>query len=260
MTITDRSNEQLQKIYDREYTNDIYKNFFTYSNYEMFREIINLIPSWVGLDVIDIGSGQGEIAAMAKLAGANIVDGVDYSQEATKIAKQRYNIEGLNFICSDFRAVTGRKYDVAVMNGVLEHFDEPYVALDYICKNICKPGGRIITSSPSFLNPRGFVWMALQLLLNVPMSLTDLHFLCPFDFEKYCDEHGYKLSYKSLFHQLAWGEKTVLDFRKRLTNALRDAKLDNSNVDRFLEWFEKTIPYAQHDNHTGALVAYLIET
>ena len=35
---------------------------------------------------------------------------------------------------------------------------------------LLKKDGILLTSSPSFLNPRGYVWMTLQLLFDVPMS------------------------------------------------------------------------------------------
>ena len=69
------------------------------------------------------------------------------------------------------------------MQGVLEHLDKPFKTLRSIIIANLKKNGQFITSSPSFLNPRGYVWMTLQLLFDVPMSLTDIHFLCPFDFE-----------------------------------------------------------------------------
>ena len=47
--------------------------------------------------------------------------------------------------------------------------------------NNLKKEGMIISASPSFMNPRGYVWMTLQLLLNVPMSLSDVHFFSPTD-------------------------------------------------------------------------------
>ena len=55
-------------------------------------------------------------------------------------------------------------------------------------KQHLKPQGQLVVTCPSFLNLRGHVWMTLQLLLDVPMSLTDLHFICPFDMERWAEE------------------------------------------------------------------------
>ena len=58
---------------------------------------------------------------------------------------------------------------------------------------VVEKDGYLINLCPSFLNVRGHVWMTLQLLFDVPMSLSDLHFLCPFDFEEFCEGKGYEL-------------------------------------------------------------------
>ena len=47
-----------------------------------------MIPSWQGLDVLEVGCGEGRLAAMISFAGANKVDAIDYSSETIKIAKQ----------------------------------------------------------------------------------------------------------------------------------------------------------------------------
>ena len=38
-------------------------------------------------------------------------------------------------------------------------------------------------------------------------------------------------------------EKTIKDFKKRLVNALKDAKLNNNQVKPFLIWMEDAINY-----------------
>jgi len=219
--------------------------------------IIDAIPTWAGMDVLDIGCGEGNLSAMLSFAGANHIDGVDYSKEAVKLAKSRINISNVNFIYSDYKDVNS-KYDVVVMNGVLEHFDNPWEELDFIRKNLLKDNGCVVTTSPSFLNPRGYVWMTLQLLFDVPMSLSDLHFLCPFDFIEYCKNNDCSLGFESCDQDWGAGERTILDFRKRLTNALKDADLSNVNVEKLLTWMEKAVPFFNMDEHTGAMVAYKI--
>jgi hypothetical protein len=100
------------------------------------------------------------------------------------------------------------------------------------------------------------VWMTLQLLFDVPMSLTDLHFLCPFDFENYAKANSLSLALRSIDQDRGNGERLIIDFQKRLPNALKDAGMDNSKVDRFLEWLSQASPYQQRDELSGATVAY----
>ena len=45
--------------------------------------------------------------------------------------------------------------------------------------------GVIIIACPHFFNPGGYTWMALATLLDVPMSLSDLHFIHPWHMKKW---------------------------------------------------------------------------
>ncbi len=239
--------------------NSVYKNdsslFYSFNTFPESKLILEMLPNQNGLRVLEIGCGEGRLAAMMSFAGAEKVDAIDYSEEAIKIARHRINLEKVEYHCGDYRQFTGQ-YDVVVLQGVLEHLDDPFTELRNILESRVREGGCVITSSPSFLNPRGYVWMTLQLLFDVPMSLTDLHFLCPFDFEQFAEESDYALEYRSTDFAWGSGERTIIDFDKRLRNALRDAKMDNSKVDRLLEWLKKAVPYHLHDERSGATVAY----
>ena len=96
--------------------------------------------------------------------------------------------------------------------------------------------------------------MALQMLLDVPMSLSNLHFFLPNDFDQFGEEHNYKVQNNTISHDWGGGEKTILDFRKRLVNALSDADLDNTKVTEFLSWMENAIPYFEHTEKSGAIM------
>lgn len=54
------------------------------------------------------------------------------------------------------------------------------------------------------------------------------------------------------------GYKMVVDMKKRLTNALRDAKLNNKNVPTFIEWLEKASLYDNTLKHTGSMGLYIL--
>ena len=90
------------------------------------------------------------------------------------------------------------------------------------------------------------------------MSLTDLHFLCPFDFEKFSKDNGYSLEIRSTDQDWGAGERTILDFKKRLHSALRDADMDDSRVELLIKWLQKAVPYHRRDEFSGATVAYKI--
>jgi SAM-dependent methyltransferase len=249
-------NQDLTQVYNKVYKNDS-TTFYSFNTFPESKLIIDMLPRWNGLKVLEIGCGEGRLAAMLSFAGAEQVDALDYSEEAIKIAQSRIKLENVHYRCSDYTKVEER-YDVVVLQGVLEHLDAPFTALDYMMQHLVHEKGCLITSSPSFLNPRGYVWMTLQTLFAVPMSLTDIHFLCPFNFEDFARSKGYDLEFRSTDQDWGAGERLLLDFKKRLPNALRDAGLDSSKVAALLAWLEKTTRYQTQTEYSGATIAYKI--
>jgi len=248
-------NINLKKTYDQVFANGS-ENFFSVNYFDEAHSIVG-IGDWKNKDVLDIGCGEGILCTMIAHAGATSVLGIDYSSEAIANAKNKFNINNLDFIAGDYRTIKN-SFDVVTMEGVMEHFDSPWQELEYIMEHYVREPGCIITSSPSFLNPRGYVWMTLLKLFNIPMSLTDLHSICPFDMKKFCDKKGFKLEYKSIYQDWGSGEMMILDFNKRLRNALRDAGMDNSRVDDLLGWLSEAKEYFKQDNDSGAVVVYRI--
>jgi SAM-dependent methyltransferase len=249
-------NKDLTKVYDNVYQDGSSK-FYSFNTFPESKLIIDMLPRWNGLKVLEIGCGEGRLSAMLSFAGAEHVDAVDYSQEAITIAEKRISLENVHYQCADYHDIEGQ-YDVVVLQGVLEHLDQPFPELSYMLDNLVRQGGAMITSSPSFLNPRGYVWMTLQLLFDVPMSLTDLHFLCPFDFENFAEQNNLALELRSTDQDWGSGERLLIDFKKRLPNALRDAGMDSSKVEKLLVWLEKASQYHHLDECSGATVAYKI--
>lgn len=229
--------------------------FHTFSSVAEGKMIFDFLPSWEGLEVLEIGCGEGRLASMIGTCGAAHVDAIDYSQEAIATANRRFKLGNVTFRCADAHSVK-RRYDVVVLAGVLEHLDDPFGELKSIIPRNLKRDGILIASTPSFLNPRGYVWMTLQLLFNVPMSLTDLHFLCPFDFQEFAAKNKLGIEIRSTNQDWGAGPRLIVDFKKRLCNALIDKGMDKSGVRRLLFWLEKAVKYFRTDEFSGQTVAY----
>lgn len=197
-----------------------------------------------GHTVLEIGCGDGKLARDIVERGG-LVTAIDY-------AAQDSSAPNLIIKRCDYSEVEG-EFDIVVMKGVLEHMDDPLETLKYI-KDHFSPS-IIITSSPSFLNPRGYIWMALKTLLAVPMSLTDLHYICPFDMEEWAKELGCRLNYESVDQDWGHGKRLCVDFEKRLNNALADRGL-KADVPNFIEWLEKTLNYRAYTDFSGATIIY----
>ena len=141
------------------------------------------------------------------------------------------------------------------MQEVIEHTDNPFETIEFLSKHIAI-GGHLILTCPSFLNIRGYVWMTLQLLFEVPMSLTDKHFISPFDMEEWAEKLELELSWKTFRHEQGVGEKMIFDMQKRLKNALRDAEMDKSKVDHLLVWLGQASSYEPPSKSNGAKGLY----
>lgn len=193
---------------------------------------------WAGLKVLEIGCGEGDLAAMMQASGADIL-GIDYSNEAIQKLSAKY--PALNSAEMNYKDACIPNHDRIVMQGVLEHLDNPFEELKWMMDSFLKKDGDILASSPNFINPRGIVWMTLNLLFNVPMSLTDLHFLHPEQFIEFAEENNLAIIAHSCDMDWGWGEDMIRDFKNRLPNALSDARMDTANIPKLLKWLEKNI-------------------
>jgi SAM-dependent methyltransferase len=78
-----------------------------------------------GERVLDVGCGQGQLAAaLAKRAGAKVT-GIDLSPENIELAKQRHAHPNLVFTAGDaLLALPGGPFDSVVLSNVLEHLPD----------------------------------------------------------------------------------------------------------------------------------------
>ena len=237
--MNDMANKDLQQHYVEGHT-------YTSSGDEERAAILRYLPD-EPQKILEVGCGRGMLARMMRDLGHDVT-AIDY-------ADQNESEDGLTFLHGDYRELEG-ECDVVVMMGVLEHMDEPLECLRHL-KEAHHPK-QIITSSPAFLNPRGHVWMALHLLLGVPMSLTDLHFISPFDMSEWAKELGAQMDYVSVDQDWGHGQRLIADFEKRLPNALSDKGLVG-DVNRYLDWLRKTLDYQSYNDFSGATIVYNLQ-
>ena len=217
---------------------------------------------WTGKRVLEIGCGPGHLAAMIRLGGAASVLGIDYSEKAIFGALETYRIDGLKLQCVDYRTRKGTgNFDVLVMQGLLEHLDNPWVELKWMIDNLLAPGGMVITSSPCFVNPRGYIWMALATMFNAPMSLTDKHFLHPWQFNEFAEVMGMKMRFITCEIDWGNGQKMMDDFKNRLPKVMRDLQkqLGHSipyRTTELLQFLKDSSDFLDHSQSIGAVAVY----
>ncbi len=100
---------------------------------------------WQGKQVLEIGPGIGSDAAEFARHGADYY-GIDYSEESVKLARKRFDVEGLNgtLYCGDasdkdIYAVLPQ-FDLIYSYGVIHHFPAINKIIDNVY-NALKPGG-----------------------------------------------------------------------------------------------------------------------
>lgn len=247
------NNAKLKEVYDRGYGNDVPQSSFPPN--EERKTILDFMASWEGLEVLELGCGAGKLANLIALLGAKSVYAIDYSEPAIQEA-EKIKADNVIFDIGDLHDVEGL-YDVIVMQGVLEHLDKPYDDLTDIVNRNLKLNGIIITSSPNFLNPRGYVWMTIYYMIRIHMAAVDLNFIYPWDMAKWADNNGYNLEYKSCDQSWGCGEKMLIDFHKRLRGPLFNEHLRSMpDIEGFLDWLKKAGDHFTQTELTGANIVY----
>ena len=253
-----KKNKNLKHFYNKVYAKGEKKHFTIKRESASLSEIKEVLKqvSWKGKKVLDVGCGTGLFAYNAAKRGAFVL-GIDFSTEAIDIANSQHTHKNLKFQSIDVNEIK-EKFDVIVSNGTLEHMDDPLKSLKLFKKHLTK-NGCIITTSPNWSNPRGYMLMPLLLLFNAPITLADLHYFTPIDFKNFSKQLGMSLSWKTFDKSWGHGDILVQDFKKRLPNVLRDSNLPNKkkNIDLLIKWIQNNINKLNHDlPHSGATGLY----
>jgi len=258
------SNQALKQLYERVYRQghrDFFSKYAAGMDLSENDRIVLGAADWTDKTVLDVGCGSGRVISLIAEAGARQAIGIDYAGPAVEEARSTYRAPNLSFHCAAFTEWRS-SVDIIVSCGTIEHTDSPQETLKRM-EDLIPAGGQLVLTCPHFLNIRGFIWMSLQTLLGVPMSLSDLHFISPFDIQTWIQKTSLRIVRHDTFDESkANGSLMLTDLRKRLSNALRDAGLDNTHVDEFVEWLGKVVHYRSETAAPildGATALYVME-
>jgi SAM-dependent methyltransferase len=153
------------------------------------------------------------------------------------------------------------KYDVIVSIGTLEHMDDPFGVLKRFKKHL-KPGGKIVVTSPNWTNPRGYILQTLFQLFDMKITLADLHYLTPIEFERWARKLGMKLYWRTFDRDWAHGNKLIADFNRRLPLVFKSSgkHLSSQQVKSFTSWLEDHVVALDHNTpSSGAIGIYVFQ-
>ena len=254
-----KQNKKLKHFYDKVYLKGEKKHFTTFIESTPTSEVKEVLKqiSWKSKKVLEVGCGTGFFAYTAAKKGGKVL-GIDYSIEAIEIAKSQYSHRNLDFKNMDVSKIK-EKFDVIVSNGTLEHMDDPLKTLKLFKRHL-NPNGCIIITSPNWTNPRGYMLLTLWYLFKAPITLVDLHYFTPIDFQNFAKKLKMKMIWKTFDKSWSHGDVLIEDFKRRIPNVLRDAHLPNNKkrIDSFIKWIKTNIVSLNNDlPQSGATGLYV---
>ena len=123
-------------------------------------------------DILELGSGTGELSAfLAERTGAHVT-GVDVCEPFVRGAAERYTASNLSFQVVDVRQIDsptelGRhRFDYIVGNGILHHLHDELPEVLPRLRAILNPGGRLVFWEPNLHNPYVFLIFRFSRLRN----------------------------------------------------------------------------------------------
>lgn len=197
--------------------------------------------------VLDVGCGAGRLAIMCAHF-ARSVDAFDFSEMAISLAQKNAKCSGtenVNFFVSDIESFSLRsreRYDLITLVGVLEHVNDPASTIKKL-NSLMKNEGILVVSCPNFINFRGYTYMTLLTLFDLPMSLADLRQIDYRDIKKWSREASFELQkIIGAIYRFAWDEKSADDMTKRVRLAIRDKQLPiEINYEAYDSWLRSRI-------------------
>ena len=254
------NNKDLKFFYNTVYKKNKNKHFLKYREGKILSEAHEIAIDWLRKSnydsIIDFGCGEGDFLQHLN-NNFNKKIGVDFSEVAIKNAKKKY--PKINFILGDEKVLQETKANVVTSFGTLEHTDNPKHIFSLLL-GATQPGGIIICSCPNFINLRGVIWMTLVKLFDIPMSLSDKHFLTPHDFSVFENEMPIQLlDIKSVDVETSQGTDFRKDMERRLKNALNDKNYNNSKVSELIDWVEQNLIYFPQNELSGVEAIYIFK-
>lgn len=145
--------QELEKLYSKKYFSELQKDYFSAGIFQDFdsslrvkdfRERLDKISQTSGLlrrRLLDIGAGTGIFLKVAKDQGWK-VEGVEISQFACRIAKEKFHI---NLFQGELKnaGLMEKSFDVITAWDVIEHLESPRDLVTKV-KKLLKPGGFLV--------------------------------------------------------------------------------------------------------------------
>jgi SAM-dependent methyltransferase len=141
------SESEMSRLYENEYAVFNQKGVFKILMDRISRRRAKRFRQHIkNMDVLEIGSGTGEFLNYCRSFQPGSVLGVETSEYASRIAKEKYNVDIINSSIEGFSTV--KKFDAIFMFHVIEHVQDPKNIISTL-KILLKPNGVLIMETPN---------------------------------------------------------------------------------------------------------------
>lgn len=135
--------------------------------YELDYQYIKNFMEMKNACILDVGCADGQFLDFFDAEGA-LCEGVEYGEEAYKMASKKYKIYFGDFPTLNIK----NKYNLIIFRGVIQYFIHPKKYLKK-ASELLKPGGMLyITSSP---NAESLCFKLFKNRFTVPVGVTDYY-------------------------------------------------------------------------------------
>lgn len=153
--------------------------------------------------VLDVGCGTGELLLAVRERGNADLIGVEPSEHAARLARQRW---GLDVRCGDLHAarLAPASVDVALLSHVIEHLPSPSATLAELTR-VLRPGGVLILWLPNAASWAARVWGADWIGYDAPRHV---YAFTPGTLHALLARHGFtvaELRHEWLGLEWSWG-------------------------------------------------------
>ncbi|HOI71137.1 MAG TPA: class I SAM-dependent methyltransferase [Methanobacterium sp.] len=156
-------------------------------NYWEFQQILKLHTPSYNDKILEIGSNTGEFCHLLKEKFNVNPVGIDINSFAVSIAKKNY--PELNFHIQNLFDIKG-KFDLIYMQHVIEHIENPVIALKNLKNNLNDEGKLILSCPNKWAYPNKLIcWIQRERFCYDP---THYHEFSPQSLTKTVTEAGYK--------------------------------------------------------------------
>lgn len=134
------------------------ENWLSYKRIDVRRQYLSLVDVASGNYVLDVGCGCGiDMMLLSEMYDGISGVGIDFSQEAIRIAKKNVNYNEWELKCEDFRTYTSeRKFDLIICSMLIMHYQDIRDIFHKLKELLASKGKILVVTNNPYLVAKDF--------------------------------------------------------------------------------------------------------